>query len=239
MYYATSDLHGYPLEEFLGFLGTVGFSAGDRLYIIGDVNDRNGDGGIAMYRWIMRQPNVTLIRGNHEQMLLDCDFLFDSGEAPADLSGLSEAQVKALIRWSKNGCGVTIESLLKLKREEPAELRALLEFLRATPVYQEVTAGGHRFVLVHGGIPAFSPEIRLSEAEPFDLLWTRPELDMEYWDDRLTVIGHTPTRRYGEKGKMYAARTWVDIDTGAGSGGHPMLLRLDDLKPFYVKDGEG
>ena len=30
------------------------------------------------------------------------------------------------------------------------------------------------------------------------------------------------------------AKTWIDIDTGAAGGGAPMLLRLDDLQPFYA-----
>ena len=33
---------------------------------------------------------------------------------------------------------------------------------------------------------------------------------------------------------MFCTDTWIDIDTGAAGGGAPMLLRLDDLRPFYV-----
>ena len=50
----------------------------------------------------------------------------------------------------------------------------------------------------------------------------------------MTILGHTPTRHYGEKGVMYRTGTWIDIDTGAAGGGYPMLLRLEDLKPFYA-----
>ena len=46
----------------------------DFLYILGDVIDRNGDGGVAMLRWIIARPNVQLLMGNHEAMMLDCDF---------------------------------------------------------------------------------------------------------------------------------------------------------------------
>ena len=52
--------------------------------------------------------------------------------------------------------------------------------------------------------------------------------------DRLVILGHTPTQYLGgEKGKMFVTDTWVDIDTGAAGGGSPMLLRLDDMCPFY------
>jgi len=76
MIYATSDLHGYPLPEFQRLLDKARFSDGDFLFVLGDVVDRNGDGGIAMLEWMMLQPNVQLVLGNHEAMLLSCGFLF-------------------------------------------------------------------------------------------------------------------------------------------------------------------
>ena len=78
MHYATSDLHGFPLDDFLRLLDKAGFSEDDELYVLGDVIDRNGDGGIETLRWMMRQPNVTMLLGNHEAMLLGCDFIFTS-----------------------------------------------------------------------------------------------------------------------------------------------------------------
>ena len=51
MIFTTSDIHGYPLDSFLGMLEKAGFSPDDQLYVIGDVIDRNGDGGVAMLRW--------------------------------------------------------------------------------------------------------------------------------------------------------------------------------------------
>ena len=77
MIYAASDLHGYPLDDFLRLLEKAEFGDGDVLYILGDVIDRNGDGGVAMLRWIMTRPNVRLLMGNHEDMLLSCSFLFN------------------------------------------------------------------------------------------------------------------------------------------------------------------
>ena len=61
MIYATSDAHGYPLDSFLRMLEQAGFGDADTLYVLGDVIDRNGDGGVAMLRWIMSRPNVRFI----------------------------------------------------------------------------------------------------------------------------------------------------------------------------------
>ena len=46
--YTVSDLHGYPLEKFKGLLKKIGFSDKDFLYILGDIIDRSGDGGVEM-----------------------------------------------------------------------------------------------------------------------------------------------------------------------------------------------
>lgn len=77
MTYVISDLHGYPLEKFQKLLHMAGFSDHDFLYILGDCIDRNGDGGVEMLCWLLEQPNIQLLLGNHEAMLLACEFVFD------------------------------------------------------------------------------------------------------------------------------------------------------------------
>lgn len=69
MIYVTSDLHGYPLEKIKDMLNKVGFSNDDFLFVLGDVIDR-GEDGIKIFKWMMAQPNMELIMGNHEAMML-------------------------------------------------------------------------------------------------------------------------------------------------------------------------
>ena len=235
MTYATSDLHGYPLDSFLKLLEKAGFGASDHLYVIGDVIDRNGDGGVAMLRWMKRQPNVTLLRGNHEAMMLDCEFLFTSDKELPDLKELDPVQEHHLLLWHRNGCLITFENLIRLKRGNPEELSALLDYVRSAPVYLELALPERHCLLVHGGLNGFSPEKGMDEYLPKDLVWTRPGISERYWDDRLVILGHTPTQYYGEKGRAFVTPTWIDIDTGAAGGGSPMLLRLEDLKEYYAE----
>ena len=234
MNYATSDIHGYPPDRFQALLEKAGFGPSDHLYVIGDVIDRNGDGGVALLRWMMRQPNVTLLRGNHEAMMLGCDFVLNSEVDLANLRKVSPGQERSLMLWHRNGCLVTLDSLLKLKAEDPEELAELLEYVRSAPLYMEVTVPMKRFVLVHGGLKGFDPAKGLDEYSEDDLVWTRPAADDRYWDDRLVILGHTPTQYYGTKGRAFVTPTWIDIDTGAASGGSPMLLRLEDLAELYA-----
>lgn len=236
MIYATSDAHGYPLDSFLRLLEKAGFSASDRLYVIGDVIDRNGDGGVAMLRWMMRQENVTLIKGNHEAMMLECGFALTSNVDLTNLRKVTLEEQYRLLRWHRNGCLVTLENLLKLREKNPKELKKLLEYVRSAPLYMELTVGQKRFVLVHGGLNGFDPEKGLEEYSLDDLVWTRPEEDEQYWTDRLVILGHTPTHYFGrDRGRMFVTDTWLDIDTGAAGGGSPMLLRLDDMQAFYAE----
>ena len=109
----------------------------------------------------------------------------------------------------------------------------LLDYLTDAPLYETVTAGGRDFLLVHSGIGGFDPARPLSACDPNDLLWHRPAPDERYFDDVLTVLGHTPTDYYGAPGRVFRAPTWIDIDVGAGMGRPPALLRLDDMRVFY------
>ena len=234
--YAISDLHGYPVEKFKALLDRVGFSDEDTLYVIGDVIDRNGDGGVDLLRWIMAQPNIEFILGNHEDMLLNCAFLFEE-ITDESIAGLSPDSLKHYDRWMRNGGGVTLNSLRKLLREEPGAFRDLIQFLRDAPAYGADTVGERDFLFIHGGWAGFSPEKKITDYNYFDVLWERPKLTDEYFDDIHTVVGHTPTRSLDPccSGKILRTRTWTDIDVGAAYGNEPVLFRLDDGKTFQLK----
>lgn len=215
-------------------LDSAGFTADDTLYMIGDVIDRNGDGGIELLRYVMAQPNFEFLLGNHEAMLLACDFLFEEVTDP-NLARLGQLEIKALERYLRNGGGVTINSLRSIHKAEPEAFRELIDFLRDSPIVGSATVNGRDFLFVHGGFKDFSPEKKLADYSSHDLVWERPKFEDEYFDDITTVLGHTPTNFYGEQyaGRALFTRTWINIDSGAAYGMPPALLRLDDLEVFY------
>lgn len=231
MIYVISDLHGYSPEDFEQLLGIAGFSDRDFCFILGDVIDR-GEEGAQLLEWLLYQPNVELILGNHEAMLLSCDFLINE-ITEASLATLTAEQMECLMHWKENGAEPTLKGLLALDSETRADI---LEYLREAPLYEEVEAGGKNYVLTHSGLGNFSSDKELSEYDESDLLWNRPLPDDKYYTDRITVFGHTPTHYYGQehKGKILVTDTWIDIDTGASSGLAPTLLRLDDMKTFIL-----
>lgn len=232
MVYVTSDLHGYPLEKFLELLKKAEFSDDDYLFILGDVIDRGKDGA-RILEWLLYQPNVQLIRGNHETMMLKCDFAFT--EITTDsIDALSDEGMRALRHWTRNGGGETLEGLYKLDKET---LKDIVEYLREAPLYETVKVGDRSFVLTHSGLGNYRDGKPLPLYSEFDMIWHRPFLEDEYSSEFTTVFGHTPTWHYGDefRGRMIKTRTWINIDTGVAFGLHPMLLRLDDMKEFYVE----
>ena len=233
--YVTSDLHGTAPERLQALLAKAGFGPDDWLYILGDVIDRTGDGGVRMLLWLMQQPNVQLLRGNHEEMLLSCAFVFD--EITKDsVQSLDVNKMDRLNNYVYNGGDVTLERLHRLSKHNPERIREILDYLQETPLYESVEAGGRTFLLVHAGIEGFDPGRKLSEYPAKAFLWPRPAMEDEYFPDVITVFGHTPTIVYdwASRGRIYHAPHWIDIDVGVHGGYAPALLRLDDLAEFYL-----
>lgn len=234
MIYVISDLHGYPLEKLKKLLEKADFGENDFLYILGDVVDRNGDGGVEILTWLLSQPNVQLILGNHEAMLLACEFLFD--EITEDsISSFDSEKMEILTNYQLNGGDVTLNALSKLNKASPETVADILDYLHDAPLYEAVTAGGKDYFLVHSGIDDFEKDKKISDYPTDAFIWAWPELDDEYFDDITTVFGHTPTKYYGEEysNKLIKTRTWIAIDMGAGDGvTEPVLLRLNDMTEF-------
>ena len=233
MFYVISDLHGYPHERFLRLLSLAGFGRDDFLYILGDVIDRNGDGGVATLEWLLYQPNVQLLLGNHEAALLACSFVFDEIKEGIE-EVLTSEKLEILMRYLADGGQVTLSAMHALSHETRDDI---LEYLRDCPYYELIGVGDKNFLLVHSGIDNFVLGKKLTEYPPEDFLWARPALSDRYYDDVMTVFGHTPTVAYGDEysGKIIKTPTWINIDQGAGSGREPVLLRLDDMNEFRLE----
>lgn len=233
MVFVTSDLHGCAPEAFQALLDRAGFSEDDFLFILGDVIDR-GKHGAELLLWLTEQPNMQLILGNHEAMLLACGFLFEE-VTEESLERLSMEQLHMLENWLKNGGGPTLSGLKKILRQDKELLDGIFDYLREAPMWESITVTGKRYILVHSGLGNFHPRKPLDAYTPDELLWERPTLDTVYFQDATVIFGHTPTEYFGaaHRGKAITTASWICIDTGAAMGYSPMLLRLDDGKEFY------
>ena len=69
MIYVMSDIHGNAIR-FNSIMAQIDLQPEDTLYVLGDVIDRYPD-GIRILRLLMSMPNVKMILGNHEYMMLN------------------------------------------------------------------------------------------------------------------------------------------------------------------------
>ncbi|MBO5287187.1 MAG: fructose-bisphosphatase class III [Clostridia bacterium] len=232
MVYVTSDLHGIGVEKLKALLDSVEFSEKDFLFILGDVIDR-GDHGIELIKYLMDKPNMELLLGNHEAMMLGCRFLFEEINDES-IDKLTGDKLSLFRVWLQNGAEPTIDALKKESRETVTDI---YDYLLDCPLYDTASAGGKDFVLTHCGLGGFEKGKRLKDYESDELLWHRPDINDKYFDNIITIFGHTPTRHYGNEhnGKILKTATWIDIDVGVVYGNEPVLLRLDDLKEIYLK----
>ena len=235
MIYVTSDLHGLDFPTFKKLLDLVNFSDDDWLYILGDVIDRQNDGGVELLCWLLCQSNAQLILGNHEAMLLACDFLFEE-ITDNSIENITNEKLEILSNYMANGGSATLNALRRLKPVSPETVTDILNYLRDCPLYETVSAGGRDFLLVHSGLDNFSYDKAIEDYSADELIWAWPQITDRYYDDIITVFGHSSTMTFGEeyKGKILKTDTWIDIDVGVPYGNPPALLRLDDLKEFYL-----
>ena len=234
MFYVTSDLHGCHPRTLMRLLAQDNFCEDDYLFILGDCIDR-GEFGAELLLWISQQPNVQLILGNHEALMLACSFLFEdvNDESLAKLTPESLALVQ---NWIDNGGEPTIRGMKRLLLKDPDLVSGIFDYLREeATLYDELNLDGRRFIFTHAGLGNFSPERQLEDYDPEELLMMRPDPEDKYFDNATVIFGHTPTAYYGTEhnGKAFHGPGWICIDTGAAMGGKPMLLRLEDMKEFY------
>lgn len=232
MIYVISDLHGFPHEQFLSLLNKAGFSENDFLYILGDVIDRNGDGGVKTLQWLLYQTNVELLLGNHEAMLLSCSFLFDEIEEGFE-DKLTAKKLEIFYQYVANGGNVTLSAMKKLSRDEQQDI---LEYIQDCPLYESVEIWKKKFVLVHAGLNNYSDTKNIEDYSIEELIWGRPKLSDVYSKKFLTALGHTPTLYYGRcyEDKIIWTETWINIDIGSAYGKSPVLLRLNDMAEFRL-----
>lgn len=214
-HYVMSDIHGEG-ARFDAMLEKIGFSGEDTLYILGDVIDRGPD-GVQVLRYVLEQPNIHMLLGNHEQMCLE---FFAPG------AGITE-----LLRWHQNGNEYTLQDLEQMTAGERKQLLTQLESL---PDHMEITVDGRNFYLVHG-FPGENTTQRV---------WGRPHRDASNpFPDCTLIVGHTPVMLYmeslepGEHLRIFHAPGFIDIDCGCGH--HPAnrrlaCLRLEDMAEFYT-----
>lgn len=196
----------------------------DKIVFLGDLIDR-GDGIREVVEEVIRlkarNPNVVALRGNHEQMLIDC---LDMG----DLAWL----------LPENGGQATIAQygcpLATLKEVDDIRIPAEhLDLFRSMPLWHE----DEQALYVHAGL---SPDATPPEETDEDvLLWSRDFSFYLHYSGKLCFFGHTPTRYLPRDGRrndtdIFMASDCVGMDTGSEPDCPLSCLRVDDFTLYQA-----
>lgn len=118
MIYVMSDIHG-NMSRYESVMGKINLQPKDTLYVLGDVIDRYPD-GISILQQLMRMPNVQMLLGNHEYMMLNA-LDTRTGMNPG-FEAILQLDSRGL--WYKNGGKVTHDQAAStVKSELPGKIR--------------------------------------------------------------------------------------------------------------------
>ena len=230
--YVMSDLHG-NYDGFMSVLKKINLTFDDYLFINGDVVDREVD-GIKILQYMMMQPNIYPIMGNHEYALMKVLDFVSQELTKESLKTVSVEDMQNVFEYQNIGGQVTLNAFHRLTREEQQDI---MEYLKEFTPYEEISVNGKDFVIVHAGLANFTKERKLDDYQLFELLFEAPDYETVYYEDKYLVTGHVPTRAIegAKPDEIFFANNHIAIDCGSGFGGRVGCIRLDDFKCFYSK----
>lgn len=221
MKYVMSDIHG-EYNKFMEMIDKIELKPEDHLYILGDVFDR-GPSPIKIIDYIVNKKNITMLKGNHEEMFID------------------HIDSQSTQLWFMNGGSSTFYELAD--RDSLYE-DVLYRYVKNLPLIKVVD----KFILVHAHLylPENHNDVDIEEIinmqEEDICLWSRASVGEErQYKDYTIILGHTPvqfiTKNEHEPATVLKANGTMYIDCGChfkNYGGRLACVRLDDLKEFYV-----
>lgn len=221
--YVIGDVHGRPLLVEQLIRNVPWDLENDKIVFLGDLIDR-GNGARAVVDIVMNlaraNKNVIVLRGNHEQMLLDC---LDYGD----------------LQWliPENG-GLATLSAYGFKLEDLKDVSDIkipedhVSFLRSLSFYHE----DEQAIYVHAGLV---PGESVSETDPDVLVWTRDLDFFKGYDGKLCFFGHTPTQYLPRDGRnrkfgIYIHGSCVGIDTSGESDSPLSCIQVETFTLYQA-----
>src|SRR5699024_6523817 len=219
---AISDIHG-ELELFNKLLEKVNYNPKeDQLILLGDYIDRGPDSaGVLEKVRELKAQGALVLRGNHDQMMLDA----------------YHQKAGAWERWIRNGGRETLKSYgIKNDRfPETKQFADHIAFIEALDDYYETD----NYIFVHAGL---DPNKAVEETDRHTLIWIRDKFHNNYEDDKTVIFGHTVTPHlHQEKGNFkiyYGPNKIIGIDGAATYGGQLNCLDITNGIEYEVKQSE-
>lgn len=234
--YVATDWHGqYQLaKQILDYL-----KPDDELYFLGDAIDR-GPHGLKIMSELLLDKRVTYLRGNHEDIMLDC------------LTDMLDGHYDGVAHWLTNG-GLEAFQQLEFSSEE-TKVKLIRDITRMPQRIDLVNEKGQTIILTHAGLsPWYTEEDMRLMGRKYPYIWDRKHLhdcshfDKEEYKDTYIIHGHTPVEylkyQYGcdtttdEKETIitYSDGHKIDLDLASFATGRAALFDLDTFEVVYFE----
>jgi calcineurin-like phosphoesterase family protein len=195
----------------------------DKIVMLGDLIDRGDDapGVIDRVMDLVRvNPNIVVLRGNHEQMLLDCLDFGDLQWLIPDNGGLA----------TLSAYGLELEDIHNIEDIRIPDNH--VRFLRDLPYFHE----DEQAIYVHAGLV---PGINPCDTEPDLLMWTRDLGFYKRYEGKLCFFGHTPTQYLPRDGRrrrfgIYIQGSCVGIDTSGESDSPLSCIQVETFTLYQA-----
>lgn len=220
---AIGDIHGRAdlLDRLLSKIAKEFGTTPHQLVFLGDYVDRGPDSRAVLDRLVdlrATRPGTVLLKGNHEQAMLD--FLAAGPDADAWISWGGE---ETLLSYSIE-LGFPFDLVSAQRALADALPAAHFDLLMTLALTHQ--APGYFFV--HAGVAPTTP---LELQQESDLLWIRDKFFDEgeaRFPDTVIVHGHTPVKKAEDHG-------WrINVDTGAVWTGRLTAVVLGQGKPRFL-----
>ena len=228
MIYLMSDIHG-DFGKYTQALQIIDPKE-DTLFILGDIVDKGSD-GCKILLDMMYKMNIIPLLGNHEFMAAYILSILLKEVAEDTIDHFNEDFLADVQLWLADGGQSTFDEFKKLSGNEQ---RDILRFMKGFDLYQEVTVNGQDYVLVHAGLENFHPEKSLNDYSVQEVLFARADYEKVYFENKILVTGHTPTRTITGKDNIYKANNHIAIDCGCAYGGKLGMICLNNGREFYI-----
>jgi serine/threonine protein phosphatase 1 len=188
---------------------------------------------------IMAMPNVKMLLGNHEYMML---VALTAPKTRSERPWERNFPSRDLRLWYSNGGRVTHDYWKHIRKTDRQEV---IDFLESLPLNIDVEVNGKKYKLVHGSpLENYESSRRYYDSIEKFAVWERWSECDYVPEGYILVFGHTPTINFHDDNPLtiWHSDEAIGIDCGSGfpakqnaylEKGRLACLRLDDMKEFY------
>ncbi|MGM9551572.1 MAG: metallophosphoesterase [Clostridia bacterium] len=232
MVYVISNLYG-DYNKYEAILKEIKLKDDDMLFVLGNIVD-GGDKGVEILMDMMMRGNVFPVLGDHELIAYEILSSIEK-ETREDFSApLSEEVANRCQRWMESGGEGTLTGYSKLSDDDKI---ALIEYLEEFTIYEEVEAGGEKFVLCYSLPENFEEGDQLDDYSAEDILTGSVNYERNYFPGKTLITSKDITIEIDRNthGKIFRNDCHVGINCGGYLGGLTAAYCLDTDEEYYVE----